>query len=211
MMHQAGHRQAVFFFILFLVLAIFFGIQIWICSFLSSCLSRLPEPFRKQKPGLVWLLLIPCFDIVWVFFVYPQIADSFRSYFAARGKNNVGDCGAGLALALCICFAASMVLCFVPFIGRLGGLATLVLLILVLVEFSSLKAQVSSDPVSPASAPPGAFCPNCGSRVSPEVKFCPVCGSPVAASQSAGSFCPACGAKQVRGAKFCSLCGKSLP
>jgi hypothetical protein len=59
------------------VLVIFLIIAILICLFLSSCLKRIPEEHRQQSPGMVWLLLIPCFAVVWNFFVYPKIAESF--------------------------------------------------------------------------------------------------------------------------------------
>src|SRR5208283_4392276 len=66
----------------FLTVLVFFPI----CRFLSSCLSCLPEQHRKLEQGRVWLLLIPIFNIVWQFFVLPNIAKSFQDYFAAHGR-----------------------------------------------------------------------------------------------------------------------------
>src|SRR4051794_2730546 len=75
------------------------AIQAAICWFLSSCLKILPPEHRRQKPGMVWLLFIPVFNLVWNFFVFPAIADSYRSYFHSIGRTDVGGCGRGLALA----------------------------------------------------------------------------------------------------------------
>jgi hypothetical protein len=200
--------------IFILVLAVFFllklAIKICVCLFLSSCLARLPEPYRKQKPGMVWLLLIPFFSLVWNFFVDPEIANSFRSYYGARGKNGVDDCGYALALAYCICAVSGLALWIVPLLAGAGAVATLVLWILVLVKFSSLKAQIGFDAVPRPAMPLGAVCPKCGTAAAPGVKFCGACGSPVAVPESAEPVCQSCGAKQDRGAKYCPRCGKPL-
>ena len=58
------------------------------------CFKRIPIEHRQMEPWQVWLLLIPLFNLVWNFFVYPKLAKSFQSYFAAQGRADVGDCGA---------------------------------------------------------------------------------------------------------------------
>ena len=115
------------------ILVISIGIKILICWYLSSCLEKIPPRFRRQEPGMVWLLLIPLFTFVWAFFVYPKIADSFKAYFDSVGRTDVGDCGRDLALIYCI-------LAVIPYVG----LAALILLILVLVKFDALKKQIPS-------------------------------------------------------------------
>ena len=113
-------------------------INVIICALLSTCYSRIPRQFRKQEPGMVWLLLIPCFNVVWNFFVYPQLADSFKAYFASVGRTDVGDCGRGIGLAYAICAAC----CIVPCLNYLAALATLVLLIIYLVKVMDFKSQI---------------------------------------------------------------------
>lgn len=87
---------------------------------------------------MVWLLLIPCFNLVWNFFVYPKLADSYKAYFDSVGRPEVGDCGKGIGLAYCICVACSIV----PYIGVLPALAALVLWIIFLVKAKELRDMI---------------------------------------------------------------------
>lgn len=128
------------------------AVGVAICWFLMTCFQRVPPAYRKQEPGLVWLLLIPCFNIVWNFFVLPRLADSYKAYFDSVARTDVGDCGRSLALGCCILPIVNIVISWlgwVPVIGRLFGvlgclvgLANLILLIAFLVKAASLKAQI---------------------------------------------------------------------
>lgn len=104
-------------------------------------LNRIPPAHRKQEPALAFLLLIPFFSLVWAFFVHPRVADSLRSYFDSRGTHPHGDCGADVAMWLCICPIAS----FVPVLGLLAGVAGLVLLIVFYVKAFELSALISRE------------------------------------------------------------------
>jgi len=123
------------FFGLFMLIGI--AVKAFICYHLSQCLQRIPPEYRRQEPGMVWLLLIPFFSLVWNFFVWPKVAESFKAYFNAQGRTDVGDCGGGLALALSICGACSLVA------GALAGIAALVMMIILLVQFNGYKNQIS--------------------------------------------------------------------
>jgi hypothetical protein len=101
-------------------------------------LSRVPPQHQKQSPGLAFLLLIPCFSLVWAFFVHPKVAESLKSYYASIGDTSVGDCGASLALWLCIC----PILGLIPLIGLLAGLAGLILLIVFYVKAFELSGKL---------------------------------------------------------------------
>ena len=114
------------------------AIQAYVCYLLSGCLKRIPPPYRQQEPNMVWLLMIPLVNIVWNFFVYPNLSRSYQAYFAAQGRTDVGDCGAGIGLAYCICAAVS----FIPYLGMLTGIAALVLLIMYLIKAIDLKKQI---------------------------------------------------------------------
>ncbi len=120
-----------------------------ICLFLSSCFKRIPEEHHKLKPGLVWLLMIPCFPIVWNFFVYPALADSYTAAFESQGSNPHGNCGHTLALVYCILVAVTTVLPWIPCLNILGCFncllypAALVIWIIFLVKAGGLKSQIS--------------------------------------------------------------------
>ena len=113
-------------------------IQVVVCLMVASCLKRLPTQFRKQEPGMVWLLLIPFFRFIWNFFVHPKVADSYKAYFDAIGRTDVGDCGKGVSLAFCICSATMII----PYLNFLTGVAALVLLIIMLVRFNEMKNMI---------------------------------------------------------------------
>jgi len=132
-----------------LVLLVSLAIHIAICWFLSSCFARIPVAYRRQDPAMVWLLLVPCFNLVWAFFVLPRLSESFQAYFEAQGRTDVGDCGRTLAMLYCIGGVVVSVVGWVPFVGLLNclvGPLLLVVLILFLVTAAALKGQI----------PPGA-------------------------------------------------------
>jgi len=124
------------------MICIGFAVAIVICFLLSDALKRLPPQFRKMEPGAVWLLLIPCFNIVWNFFVFPKVSESYSAYFAVQGRTDVGAAAGGIGLAYAICVVCSII----PCVGSLAGLASLVLLIIYLVKITGLKNQVQQTP-----------------------------------------------------------------
>lgn len=144
-----------------------FAFKIFVCWLLSDALKRLPAEYRKQQPKMVWLLLIPLFDVVWNYFVYPKISESFQAYFAVQNtvpiinpgllgyQNSLAyrDTGNGLAMAYCICYTLIGFPCLAifPLLGGCMyfglGLACFILLIIYLVKLSALKSQI--PPVAP--------------------------------------------------------------
>ena len=143
---QAGMLMFIFGFMC-VGLVVGLGIQALICWFLSNCLKAIPEAHRKQDPKMVWLLMIPLFNIVWQFFVYPKIADSFKSYFDSIGRTDVGDCSRMLALVFCILVCCGII----PYLNICTGLAALVIWIIVLVKFSGYKRDVMTATPGPTA------------------------------------------------------------
>jgi hypothetical protein len=127
------------------------AILAFICYLLSSCFKRIPQQHRKMEPNMVWLLMIPCFNLVWNFFVYPRLSQSFKSYFDSVNDTTVGDCGAQIGLIYAICAAC----CIIPYLNMLAGPATLILLIIYLVQMNGLKNKIPlSGPGVTPPAPP---------------------------------------------------------
>jgi len=112
-------------------------IQVALCIIVSGCLKRVPPQFRKQEPGMVWLLLIPIFSRIWNYFVYPRVADSFKAYFDSIGQTDVGDCGNRWAVVYCF----SMLLGIIPHLHMVLVVA-LASLIVMLVKFNELKNMI---------------------------------------------------------------------
>ena len=127
-----------------IILGAALALQVFACWYLVGCVQALPPQYRKIEPGTVWLLMIPLFGVVWNFFVYPQIAESYRNYFAAQGRNDLGDCGGSLATTYCVLCCITMI----PYVGSAVGIAVLVLWIMLLVKFGELKKLVAA-PATP--------------------------------------------------------------
>ena len=120
------------------LLLVLIVVHIIIIIFVYNDYQSVPPSFRKLEPGLVWLLLIPCFPVVWNFWVFPRLAESYKAYFDSVGDQSVGNCGGDLALAYCICSAVSII----PYLGCLTGIGALVLLIMFLVKAQELKNRI---------------------------------------------------------------------
>jgi len=131
-------RLTHFFFIFLYILLFHLALSIVVVFLVYTDFQRVPSAFRKLEPSLVWLLLIPCFNLVWNFYVFPGLADSFKAYFDSVGDSSVGNCGRDVGLGYAICTAASVI----PFVGCLTGIVTLVLLILFLVKANELKNRI---------------------------------------------------------------------
>ena len=126
-------------FIIFFYLFLFgFALNILVVFLLYTDFERIPRNFRKLESGLVWLLLIPCFNLVWNFFVFPKLSDSFKAYFDSVGDTTVGNCARDLGFGYSIVTAASAI----PFVSCLTGPVSLVLVILFLVKANDLKNRI---------------------------------------------------------------------
>jgi len=130
---------------LFLIISFILVIELIPAILAFLVLSRVPAQYRKQEPALAFLLIIPIFSLVWMFFVHPRVAESLKSYFAVNGDTSHGDCGASLALAMCICSLCSLI----PFIGFIGGMAALVLMIIFYVKAFALSSQIVARTIPP--------------------------------------------------------------
>lgn len=121
-------------------LVIYFGVLALICHLVSKCYKAIPAKHRAMEPGMVWLLMIPCFNIIWNFWVYQGLSKSYKAYFDSEGDNTVGDCYAQMALIYCIvnCFRV------IPYLGILAWLGAVVLLIVYLVKVYDLKAKIKA-------------------------------------------------------------------
>jgi len=133
-----GAFFAVFGVVIVVALLIALAIMAVILYILYTCFERIPPEHRQMDSWQVFLLLIPCFNIIWNFFVYPRLAESYQSYFRSVGRTDVGDCGQQVGLWYAICSAVSII----PIVNYIAGPASLVLLIIFLVKAASLKGQI---------------------------------------------------------------------
>jgi hypothetical protein len=125
-----------------IIIAIALAVFIFVLWFLSSALAAVPQQYRDMESARVWLLLIPLFNLIWMFLVTGRISSSYQRYFAAQGITTYGDCGAAIGMWCCIC----ALLCFIPCVNIIAGPAFLILLIIFLVKISGMKKQVGAAP-----------------------------------------------------------------
>jgi hypothetical protein len=100
---------------------------------LQRALDRCALESRTLSPGLVWLMLIPLFSLVWDFIVVNAISKSLHNEFVRRNMPHVElEPGRGIGLAMCILYATSII----PFIGILTGIAGVICWIVYWVKIS---------------------------------------------------------------------------
>lgn len=126
-----------------LFLLVMLAITIFILYLLYGLLKALPAEYRLMEPAMVWLLLIPCFNLVWNFFVFPQISRSYQDFFRDHGRPEIGDCGAGIGIAYGVCHVLISIPCLNYLTIIFCGPAMLILLIIYLVQLHGLKKDIS--------------------------------------------------------------------
>lgn len=130
------------------------GIQAIIAYFLYRACAAIPEHFRMTSPGLAFLLLIPLFNIAWVFIYTKNLSNSFSNFFSSQGINR-DDCGEKLGLWWGICSACG----FVPCVNLFAGIAGFVIMIMYLVKVSECRAMALSIVYDPNAAATYATAP----------------------------------------------------
>ena len=96
--------------------------RVGICCLFRPIIKRVPDEHRKIKPNMVWLFIIPFFNLVWSFFLFPRIAASYKSYFDSQNITNEGDCGARLSLIYCIVFCTLQMMFFIPYLSTIASI-----------------------------------------------------------------------------------------
>ena len=116
----------------------------------QKALRKCAPVSRTMSPGMVWLMLIPVFGLVWQFVIVSNLTKSLQNEFGRLGNQRPEeDLGKGKGLAMCVCNCCIIL----PYIGRLAGLPALVLWIAYwyrIAKFSSLldvpEHSVSASP-----------------------------------------------------------------
>lgn len=133
---------------------IFIGIMLVPAVFylltLSKALSKCAPTSRTMEPGMVWLMFIPLFNLVWQFLVVQALAKSLGNEFRARGITNVEpEPGNSIGLAMCICGCCAII----PLLGILAALVQLVLWIVYWVKISEYSRRLDQSGMMPPPYP----------------------------------------------------------
>ncbi|WP_243303003.1 hypothetical protein [Geothrix oryzisoli] len=120
--------------------AIALAIAIFYILTMQKALDLAGERHQKMKPGMVWLMLIPLFNLVWHFFVVKNVSDSIKSWAAENGKN-VEDAGYTIGLIACIAQCCGLV----PLVNMLAGPVALVCFIIWWVKVAGFNKLMSTQ------------------------------------------------------------------
>ena len=128
------------------VLILYLGIWAVICFYLWRNAARVPAEHRRLAPGLVWLQLIPLFNIWWLFVLTRRLSTGWKTHFEARNDFSQGGCGARIGFVLATTHAVSNAAQFVPntlvqILNVLISLAFFVLLIAYLIVINDLAKR----------------------------------------------------------------------
>lgn len=122
---------------------------------LHKLFERMSECSRAMEPNMVWLLLIPVFNLGWFIHTVGKLRKSLYLEFLARGWDEGRDYGYRMGVAAGVLAICLVVLGWVPFVGWLLGVATLVCWGLYWIRMASYSSRmrdagaVSEHPVSP--------------------------------------------------------------
>ena len=129
---------------LILVPAIFYLIT------LQNALTKCAPGARTMDPGMVWLLLVPIFHLIWSFFVVMALAKSLGNEFRRRGIPSPDPLpGQSIGMAMCICGCCSVV----PLLNLLAGPAAFILWVIYWVKIAEFS-RVLDLPAPAYPAPP---------------------------------------------------------
>ena len=144
--------------ILGVVVAVALVIAIFYLLTLQKALSRVSPQNRLMEPAMVWLSLVPCFNLIWQFFVAQRVPDSLRNEFRSRGRDDGSDYGKSIGLTVAVLNVLST---FANFAGRgfgqeastvlgcvfgLMGIFELVLFIMFWVKIANYSNQLAMAP-----------------------------------------------------------------
>jgi hypothetical protein len=112
---------------------------------LQKAFQRCSPENRAIQPGLVWLMFIPLFNVVWHFFIVLRLATSLDAEYRKRGIPEEPQPGKNLGLAMCILVCCS----FIPLLGILCSLGALVCWIIYWVKIADFSNKLAAVPVMP--------------------------------------------------------------
>lgn len=108
------------------------GLFIWFLVGTYGALNAVSPRNRDMEPGMVFLLLVPCLNLVWYFLVVIRVGDSLQREYSDRGMRGDGDFGKTLGIIMIL---------LIIFCGPIGW----ILQIVYLMKLRGYVAQLSED------------------------------------------------------------------
>jgi hypothetical protein len=209
--HAAARLQALgLFVIVFLLIGL--GIAVLYILTLRKALTQCAPHNRTTSPDSPWLLLIPLFNLVWGFILYPHISESLEREFRQRNLPIEPQPARTLGLTLAILHACGIV----PFVNIVAGIAGLVCFILYWIKISGYANQLAAAPAVYYPQPPQPqWMPQPPAPAQPQWNPQPPPDASSATPQPSvamppARYCTACGASVRPNERFCANCGKPV-
>jgi ABC-type antimicrobial peptide transport system permease subunit len=112
---------------------------------LSRALQKCSPSSRTMQPAMVWLLLIPLFNLIWNFLIVNAISESLTKEFRLRGVLFFeSEPGKRIGMPMAVCGACSVI----PILGILASLAYFVLWIVYWVKVSGFSKMLDQTPAA---------------------------------------------------------------
>ncbi|MGA9062060.1 MAG: hypothetical protein WB341_10390 [Terracidiphilus sp.] len=111
---------------------------------LSRALEKCSPTSRTMQPGMVWLMLIPFFGLIWNFFIVLALSNSLGREFPARGVTQLDpEPGKSIGLAMSVCMACGII----PVLGIVASLVSLVLWVVYWIKIAEFSRLLDQFPV----------------------------------------------------------------
>src|SRR5262249_13088544 len=111
---------------------------------LSRCLGRIDPRNRHMPPGLVWLNLVPWFNIGWMFFTVYSLGASLRREYRYR---RWGSDGQQFGVVMGMAFASLWLPLNIPYLGVLFVIPGLFCFIKYWLQVAEYSRLLDSAPV----------------------------------------------------------------
>lgn len=105
---------------------------------LHRLLDAIKPANRTMEPGLVWLNLIPIFNLGWLFYTVIKISEALGAELAERGLDNPDEGGKVLGLVM----AGTVVGGLIPLLGGISSLAALVVGIIYWIKMAEYRKKL---------------------------------------------------------------------
>lgn len=133
--------------IVLVVIAIMLVPMVFYCLSLQKALNRCSPECRAMNPGMVWLMFIPLFNMVWHFFVVINMAKSLGCEFQKRGMAEEPKPGQTIGMVMCILGCCGII----PFLGILCSLGALVCWIIYWLKITGYSSKIAAPPAPVAA------------------------------------------------------------
>lgn len=111
---------------------------------LQNALKKCAPGARTMEPAMVWLSLIPVFNLVWAFFVVTALGKSLGNEYRRRGipcPERDPGLSIGMAMAICKCC------CIIPIVNFLTAIGAFVLWIIYWVKIAGYSEVLDGPPI----------------------------------------------------------------